>query len=54
MCRVEVMHSLHCVNAIRKALSPEYYSVHDMHALPEELQQIHVGKPTARVQIWYA
>ena len=36
------MHSLHCLNAIRKALDPEYYKVHDMHQLPEELQNMHV------------
>jgi len=38
---VEVMHSLHCLNAIRKALYPEYYATHDMRVLPEELRQLH-------------
>jgi len=36
------MHSLHCINAIRKALYPEYYSVHDKHPLAEALQSIHI------------
>ena len=38
------MHSLHCLNAIRKALYREYYSVHEEHPLPEELRLIHVGE----------
>lgn len=44
MLRPEVMHSLHCVNAIRKAMHHEYYLTHDTHKLPAALQQIHVGK----------
>ncbi|KAI9055656.1 hypothetical protein LZ554_000599 [Drepanopeziza brunnea f. sp. 'monogermtubi'] len=39
---VEVMHSLHCLNAIRKAMSPEYYSKHGMYHLPKDLEKIHV------------
>ncbi|KAE8447946.1 hypothetical protein EG329_010018 [Mollisiaceae sp. DMI_Dod_QoI] len=38
----EVMHSLHCVNAIRKALKHDYYMTHDKHKLPEQLRQVHV------------
>ncbi|PVH82565.1 hypothetical protein DL98DRAFT_586552 [Cadophora sp. DSE1049] len=42
LAEVEIMHSLHCLNAIRKALDPQYYSEYDEHPLPENLQRIHV------------
>ncbi|KAH7413046.1 hypothetical protein BKA64DRAFT_703154 [Cadophora sp. MPI-SDFR-AT-0126] len=42
LAELEVMHSLHCLNAIRKALDPQYYSEHDENPLPENLQRIHV------------
>ncbi|KAL2064106.1 hypothetical protein VTL71DRAFT_4600 [Oculimacula yallundae] len=42
LAEVEVMHSLHCLNAIRKALHKDYYAKHDPHHLPEDLQRIHV------------
>ncbi|KAE9367867.1 hypothetical protein N431DRAFT_471261 [Stipitochalara longipes BDJ] len=41
IAEVEVMHSLHCLNAIRKSLNPEYYSVHDKHIMPAQLKTIH-------------
>lgn len=40
----EVMHSLHCVNAIRKELHREYYATHDKHKIPEQARKVHVGK----------
>ncbi|EPE33090.1 hypothetical protein GLAREA_06102 [Glarea lozoyensis ATCC 20868] len=42
LAEVEVMHSLHCLNAIRKALNPEYYERHSSHKFPEGLQKMHV------------
>ncbi|KAG0647667.1 Cyclochlorotine biosynthesis O [Hyphodiscus hymeniophilus] len=39
---VEVMHSLHCLNAIRKEIHREYYKDHDMHPLPDNLRSVHV------------
>ncbi|XMA20041.1 hypothetical protein WAI453_012832 [Rhynchosporium graminicola] len=42
LAEVEVMHSLHCLNAIRKAMDKDYYSEHDEHRLPADLQRIHV------------
>ncbi|KUJ19169.1 uncharacterized protein LY89DRAFT_564048, partial [Mollisia scopiformis] len=36
------MHSLHCLNSIRKAMNHEYYIEHDKHKLAPGLQQIHV------------
>lgn len=38
------MHSLHCLNAIRKALHPEYYLGDDKHDLLEQVKSIHIGK----------
>lgn len=46
------MHSLHCVNAIRKALSYEYYMTHDEHLLPEAMHQVHVGEWEHCMVIW--
>ncbi|KAH7348703.1 hypothetical protein BKA65DRAFT_584537 [Rhexocercosporidium sp. MPI-PUGE-AT-0058] len=42
LAEVEVMHSLHCLNAIRKAVDKEYYAEHDEHHLPEGLRRIHI------------
>ncbi|KAF4637376.1 hypothetical protein G7Y89_g727 [Cudoniella acicularis] len=47
LAEVEVMHSLHCLNAIRKALDPEYYAIHDQHPLLADLQAVHVGEPSS-------
>lgn len=37
---VEVMHSLHCLNTLRKALAPDYYAEHNYFRL--QLQPIHI------------
>jgi len=41
--RVEVMHSLHCLNSIRKAISPAYYAKHDKHKFDATIQNMHIG-----------
>lgn len=46
-CRVEVMHSLHCLNAVRQALYPEYYENKGghQHLAPiwQKVKEIHIG-----------
>lgn len=37
---IDMLHSLHCLNDIRKTLYPEYYTEHE---LPEEWRQMHYG-----------
>ena len=57
--RVEVLHSLHCLNAIRKELYRDYYDENDKHSFPQEVRRIHVGmrlqkprnEPNANVSI---
>jgi hypothetical protein len=44
--RLEVMHSLHCLNAIRKSMDPEYYAVYEKQKMPAEVKRIHDGKPS--------
>ncbi|KAH8589388.1 hypothetical protein B0O99DRAFT_337811 [Bisporella sp. PMI_857] len=43
LAEVEVMHSLHCLNAIRKEINRDYYDKNDRHPLPKEIRQTHVG-----------
>lgn len=48
---VEVMHSLHCLNAIRKSLSPEYYALHDDMALPPDMWSVRIGELATGLEV---
>lgn len=39
---IDMMHSLHCVNSLRKALSPDYYAGTEMLLLPGETMRLHL------------
>lgn len=45
---IEMMHSLHCVNSLRKALSPEYYA-----RVPDEAMGFMLPGEDANLHLWH-
>lgn len=40
---IDMLHSLHCVDSLRKALTPAYYAADEMFLLPGETRWLHLA-----------